>query len=381
MLGSSCGKKAVVFTKHCYPVERDPRLIKLTEATKESGYSVKLVLWDHREELREYKNPISNWEEFVLRLKVSYGVKSVPFWPIWWLFAVLKLVSFEWSIAYAIDLPSIVPVLFAGRLKRRPVIYEIENSLIDQVIVPEVIRSVLLTVEKILASVYDAIVLVDELQIQELNFSTSSKIVSIYDSAIDVFKKYDMQTYQNKVFTLFYAGMLYEGKKLNLDKLITAIRGVEGVRVVFAGYGDLVEQIERWSREMPNKVEFIGKIPYEEVLQRSLRCDLLFVLRDPLPPVNRYICGSKLFQAVMCGKPILVNKGTSTAIKVMRDKCGVVIDANNVEEVREAILKLKNNTELCKTLGMNGRRAYEQRYSWQLMMQRLLNLYSELVNS
>ncbi|MDH5733506.1 MAG: glycosyltransferase family 4 protein [Candidatus Bathyarchaeota archaeon] len=372
--------KTIVFVKHCYPLERDTRLIKLTEATRNGGYSVKSLLWDHYKELNGCKHPRSNWEEFVLRLKVSFGVKSIPFWSIWWLFVLLKLVSMEWSIAYVIDLPSIVPVLIAGRLKNKPVIYESENTFIDQVIVPQPIRSVLLTIEKNLAKLSNAIVLVDELQIQELNLTSSSKIVVIYDSTIDMFRKYNLQVPKNKVFTMFYAGMLYKGKNLNLDKVITAIRDIEDIRVVFAGYGDLAEQVEKWSKEMPNKVKFIGRIPYHEVLERSLKCSLLFVLRDPRLPVNRYICGSKLFQAMMCSKPLLVNKGTSTAFKVIKDNCGILVSAHNVGEIKKAILELKANHELRRKLGMNGRKAYENKYSWEIMEQRLLSLYSEILN-
>ena len=372
--------KTIVFVKHCYPAERDTRLIKLTGATRKGGYSVKLLLWDHCEELYGCKHSRSNWEEFALRLKSSYGVKSIPFWPIWWLFVLLKLVSVEWSIAYAIDFPSVVPVLVAGRLKGKPVIYESENTFIDQVIVPESVRSVFLTIEKNLANLCDATVLVDELQIQELNLTSSSKIVVVYDSTIDMLGKYNLQIPRNKIFTLFYAGMLYKGKNLNLDKLITAIRNTEDIRVVFAGYGDLTEQVESWSKEMPNKVEFIGRVPYQEVLERSLKCDLLFVLRDPKLPVNRYICGSKLFQAMMCSKPLLVNKGTSTALKVIKDNCGILVAAHNVEEIRKAIFKLKADHELRRKLGMNGRKAYEKKYSWEIMEQRLLSLYSEILN-
>ena len=372
--------KTIVFVRHSYPVERDPRLIKLTGATRKGGYSVKLLLWDRCEELCGCKHPRSNWEEFVLRLKSSHGVKSIPFWPIWWLFVLLKLVSIEGSITYVIDFPSLVPVLVAGRLKNRPVIYESENTFIDQVIAPQLIRSVLLTIEKNFAKLSNAIVLVDELQIQELNLTSSSKIVVIYDSAIDMFRKYNLQIQKNKTFTVFYAGILYKGKNLNLDKLITAIRDIEDIRVVFAGYGDLAEQVEKWSKEMPNKVEFIGRIPYQEVLERSLKCDLLFVLRDPKLPVNRYICGSKLFQAMMCSKPLLVNKGTSTALKVIKDNCGIIVFAHNVEEIKKAIVELKGNHELRRKLGMNGRKAYEKRYSWEIMEQRLLSLYSEILN-
>jgi glycosyltransferase involved in cell wall biosynthesis len=380
------GNKTIFFIKHCYPLERDPRLIKLVEATKEGGYLPKLLLWDHREELHEYKYSTyaKSWEEIVFRLKSFYGIKSLAYWPIWWLFVLLKLIRLEWDIAYVIDLPSALPVLVAGKLRSRPIIYEIENTFIDQVIVPKIIRSFFLAIERSIANLFDAIVLVDELQIQELGFSTTLKITVIYDSAPDApkeFKEYSSLIQPSGTFTLFYAGMLHKGKELNLDKLIEAIRDIESIKVIIAGHGDLVGQIKKWSEEIPNKVEFIGRISYQEVLLRSLGCDLLFVLRDPRLPINRYICGSKLFQAMMCSKPLLVSKGTSTALKVTKNKIGLVVNPHNVSEIKEAILKLKTNPELCRKLGANSRRAYESEYSWEIMKRRLLNLFSRILNS
>jgi len=55
-----------------------------------------------------------------------------------------------------------------------------------------------------------------------------------------------------------------------------------------------------------------------------------------------------------------------------------VVDANNVEEIKEAIIKLRDNPELCRELGSNARKAYEARYSWEIMGRRLVNLYQEL---
>jgi glycosyltransferase involved in cell wall biosynthesis len=81
---------------------------------------------------------------------------------------------------------------------------------------------------------------------------------------------------------------------------------------------------------------------------------------------------------MMCGKPILVNNGTSTADKVVEENCGLVVDANNITEIRDAIVMLRDDPELRMKLGANGRRAYEERYSWEIMEQRLITLYQEL---
>ena len=68
-------------------------------------------------------------------------------------------------------------------------------------------------------------------------------------------------------------------------------------------------------------------------------------------------------------------------IQILKDgeaNCGLVVDANNNEEIKEAIIKLRDNPELCEELGANARKAYEERYSWEIMERRLVDLYREL---
>ncbi|MEM2741828.1 MAG: glycosyltransferase WbuB, partial [Nitrososphaeria archaeon] len=58
--------------------------------------------------------------------------------------------------------------------------------------------------------------------------------------------------------------------------------------------------------------------------------------------------------------------------------CGLIVDYD-VKEVRNAILRLKNDPSLRRKLGENGRRAFEQKYNWNLMEKKLLRLYSLLI--
>ena len=83
----------------------------------------------------------------------------------------------------------------------------------------------------------------------------------------------------------------------------------------------------------------------------------------------------KLFEAMMCGKPILVSKGAAMAESVDKENCHLAADCNSVEEIKQAIGKLKQNPELRGLLRADGRTVYEQEYSWQVMEQRLLSLY------
>jgi glycosyltransferase involved in cell wall biosynthesis len=224
----------------------------------------------------------------------------------------------------------------------------------------------------------DTVVLVDEMQQEEFHGIPNDNVIIMYDTPFPVSR--GKQFFHNSSFKIFYAGRIGKGRYLNLDSMMKAVANIDGVELIFAGTGDteLINEIKLASKAMPTKILYIGWIPYERVLQLSLETDLLFSLRDPNPPNQKYICGSKFLEATMCGKPILVNKGTSAAMKVTRNSCGVVVDAHNIQEISCVVSDLKNNHELCKELGNNGKIAYKERYSWDLMKERLLNLYDYL---
>jgi glycosyltransferase involved in cell wall biosynthesis len=284
----------------------------------------------------------------------------------------------KWDVAHAIQITSISPALIVGKLKRKPVIYEMLDTTEDELLLPSAIRDICIKIDKLFMRLASSVILADAAQIEEVGGIPNSNVVAIYDSPPDAFSTINSSPRRNDTFTIFYGGMLLSAKLLNLDKMFTAIKDIEGVKIIIAGFGDMVAEIEEWSRQMPDKIQFIGEISHAEVLKRSVEADLLFMLRSPLLIANKYICGSKVLEAMMCGTPILVNKGTSTANKVREENCGLVVDANNIEEIKEAIIKLRDNPELCKELGANARKAYEERYSWEIMEQRLLALYQEL---
>ena len=80
----------------------------------------------------------------------------------------------------------------------------------------------------------------------------------------------------------------------------------------------------------------------------------------------------------MCAKPIIVNDNSSMADIVREENCGLVVPYGDVDAIRSAILMLKNDPALCKRLGENGRKAYETKYSWKIMEERLLEVLRKI---
>lgn len=373
--------KNVVIMKNYYPIDKDPRVTKVITILESNNYNITYLGWETRtSSLFSYKQRnIGKHKEIIMYAKPPLGSTFLLF-PLWWIFGLVWLLRLNWKVVHVINFPSIFPAIFAAPIKNGLVVYDIEDTYIDQMPTEVVrLRKFGLMIDKIAMRLTDAVVLVDEMQVEEFEGIPSPKVVVVYDAPLPVPQSENGMN-ENRNFTIFYAGRIGKGRRLNLESLMDAIKTIEGVKLVIAGDGEkeLVNKIKSAALEMPNKVLYLGWLPYNDVLKMSYKVDLLFSLRDPNPPAQKYICGSKFLEAIMCGKPILVNKDTSTAYKVAEANCGVVVDSNNVEEIRTAILQLIHDKKLCKMFGNNGLKAYEHKYSWKIMSQRLLMLYFEL---
>ena len=372
--------KRVILVK-TNPIEYDLRLPKEIKTLKRGGYSTTVLCWDRdcnitKPELQG--DEIKDYKEIRIRIKAPRGIRVLFFLPIWWCVELFKLMVERWDVVHAIDFDSVVPAIIASKLKKKPLVYEILETYEDEILLPKVIRDIAIKIDKLLMRLASSVILADDMQIEGFGGVPNSKVVTVYDSPPDILGRTDIGHQKSDNFILFYDGVIHKARRLNLDKLFTAIRSIEGVKLVMTGRGDQVEEIKKWSIQMPQKIQFVGWVSYDEVLERTITADLLFVIPDPIVPLNKYIGGSKLLKAMMCGKPILANKGTLAASMVREENCGLVIDANNIEEIEGAITKLRDNPELCKEFGANGRNAYEQRYSWGIMERRLITLYQEL---
>lgn len=84
---------------------------------------------------------------------------------------------------------------------------------------------------------------------------------------------------------------------------------------------------------------------------------------------------------MMCGKPIIVSEGTSMANIIEKYANGLVVPCDDIDAIKEAVLRLKNDTRLRQILGENGRKAFDSFYNWEIMEKRLLNVYDKLITS
>ena len=161
--------------------------------------------------------------------------------------------------------------------------------------------------------------------------------------------------------------------------MIEAVKQVDGVALVLAGSGPDESYFRELARET-SRLHFIGWIPrHEDLLREEMNSDVLFRFSDPKHPKTRYESPNKLFDAMMCARPIIVSDGGSMARIVEEELCGLVVPFGDVPAIRQAITKLRDDADLRFRLGSNGRRAYEHKYSETVMRGRLLRAYGYLI--
>lgn len=365
------------------PVNPDVRIEKEAKTLSTAGFDVIILGWGKsgRKSVRLEKR--SGYLIRRFRLRAPWGKKVVFVLPFWWIFETGWLLKHQWDIVHAADFDTLVPALIAAKLKRKYIIYDIFDYYAESTPMPHFLRAILGRLDRYLMNFVDKIIVVDPSRLKQIGRENDSTVAVIFNSPSDhlTTKKLsnkDTPKDNSGYFTIFYAGVLPVDR--DIISVIYGSMEFNDVYVEIAGYGYQETVIKKICSKYPRS-QFIGTITYETVIEKTLQADLLFALYDPKIPNNRYASPNKLFEAMMCGKPILVSDDTAMADIVKEENCGLVVPYGDIEAIKCAINKLKGDPDLCKSLGRNGRKAYEEKYNWKLMEGRLMEIYNDFTKN
>jgi glycosyltransferase involved in cell wall biosynthesis len=359
----------------------DHTVDKFAKSLSHDGYSVELLLWNRQKTPIEEKG--EGYVRKLLRLEAPQDRgQAVLFFPVWWIYEFFFLLRRNPDVVHAYDLDTLLPAICIKLLKKTRLFYSIGDFYANNLpegfprAVRNMIREFVGQVEKTLASFADTVFLVDETRREELGWARTGNVQIIYNSPPDYshVEKGKANGVRNQL-TVFYAGVI--SRQRGLLDMIKAVRNVNNVRLVVGGTGPDAKCIQETARGGKN-VEYLGWLPsYEDVIRMTQEADVLFRFSNPKIPKTRYESPNKLFEAMMCAKPIIVSDGSSMADIVRKEECGIVVPYGDVNAIEGALRQLMENKKLRESLGRNGRHAYERRYSWTTMEGRLLKAYHD----
>jgi len=359
----------------------DPAIYKMANSLAHNGYDVDLLLWDRQGTVKV--DQFSGVSIKLFTFRAPYDNPRIIFYlPIWWIYEFIYLLKNDSNIIHACDIDTIFPAVLVKMIKKVGLIYTIYDFYADLLShqTPRCVRNLIAFFEKNMIRFTDTLILVDESRYAQIYGAKIRKIAYIYNTPLDRYKI--TQNPDNfsglNTLTLFYAGIFLKDR--GLEYILEAIKDLTDIKLIIAGFGPELEMICEYMKRYPEKLQYLGLLSYDEVIDNTLKADILFAFYDPCIPNNRYASPNKLFESMMCGKPIITNDRTSMAEIVRKENCGLVLPYGDISTIKQAILKLKGDPELCMQLGANGRNAYEQKYSWTIMEKRLIAVYENLRN-
>lgn len=99
-----------------------------------------------------------------------------------------------------------------------------------------------------------------------------------------------------------------------------------------------------------------------------------------LPTANYvYSLPIKMFEYMAAGIPFVASDFPLWKKIVGENSCGVCVDPQNVQAVREACRELLSDLEKGQRMGRAGRKAVMEKYNWRIEEKKLLELYRNLV--
>jgi len=130
-------------------------------------------------------------------------------------------------------------------------------------------------------------------------------------------------------FIICFVGGFIERKGVN--ELSEALNQLDGVESIFIGKGNVVPKCKG--------ILFQGVVNHNDLV-KYLNCADVFVL-----PTKAEGCCNAIIEALACGLPV-VSSNKSFNDEILDRTCSIRINENNVEEIRDAIIYLRDHTEV-----------------------------------
>ena len=209
----------------------------------------------------------------------------------------------------------------------------------------------------------------------------SSDITTVYNAVdLELFNESSHMNSKplksNNYFIASYIGFF--GMLYSLDTIVDVAIDLKKIPdIQFKLYGDGTQKMNIGFRIVKNELTnvllgpLLPKHKLPTIIQES---DVgLIILKKAL--LFEQAIPTKMFEYWALKKPVILASPAGEGTEIMnRFKGGIVISPENVHELRDALLTLKHDSNLCKELGNNGYRAVKEFFNRDMTSEIMLNV-------
>lgn len=183
-------------------------------------------------------------------------------------------------------------------------------------------------------------------------------------------------------FVVIYVGGMSEER--GILELIKAVEKVskENPQIRLLLFGKFLSgNFERYCREyikthrIEENIKLMGLVPYEDVPGYIRDADVGTVLLHPTERFAKTSYPIKLFEYMICRKPVIASNLPTLRKIVEENGSGVIVDPMDVNDIARAIKYLMDCPDQAERMGEKGRKAIECKYNWGTAAKSLLKIY------
>lgn len=335
------------------------RLSKEASFLKTKGFSLSYIGW-----CRSAKKfaPDNRFEQMTTLL--TGGGTSTKTLPLKYFCYIIRLVfhllfkrDLKKYTIFAINFESAYAVWFVSHFRKVNYIYDIWDEFAISHGFPKWVIRVLRRLDKKIRNKASFYIHVDANRVSEID---GDNYVIIYNSPLDYYEGKKIEKNYKNSFAV--TGWLNETR--GLQSIFEFAKDNPSIRFIVAG-GFRQNEFRDKFLSLPN-IEYHVFMPQRELFNLINDCRGIFSLYDTKIPINKLAASNKLYDAMMLGIPIIVNKDLEVACNVEKQQLGYVVDYEYNSSWNQLSVF---NVDKIRLYGQCGRNLYLENYEFSAMME------------
>lgn len=337
----------------------DQRVHKVCSFLHENGYEVLLVgrklktsqeITDRPYQIKRFKLLFTKGAMFY----ANYNIRL--FW-----FLLFK----RFDVLLSNDLDSLLANYCAHKLKRNTRIVYDSHELFTEV--PELtarpkVRRVWLAIEEWIFPKLETVITVNQ-SIADIYSKKYNKKIHIVRNVSKLWKPNEILSKEELEIPAEKRIIILQGSGINVDRgaeeAVMAMQKIDNALFLIVGSGDVLPTLQEMMKtyKLENKVRFVGRVPYDLMMNYTYHADIGLSLDKDTNPNYRYSLPNKLFDYIHTSTPVVSSNLIELKRVIEKYDVGRIIPEHSADGVAETINGIFNQAGLLEELKMNCEKA------------------------
>ena len=299
-------------------------------------------------------------------------IPIILYFPLFWSWVFVNLVIYRPKVVHAFDLDTVLPCYIYKKLFRKKLVFDIVDRY-AMTFIPKKFYLLYSTVnwfEEALSKRSDVLMTPAENVLESFR-KKPKKTAVILNCQEDYSSNKDI--IDDGKLVLGYGGPIIKGR--GLEYIAAALTNLSNVKLYV--YGPIIDKDLFGTINRLSNIEYKGLLRiYDDYHRAIVLTDAIIAIYTQETPSHRVTMHNKTLEAMMGGIPIITNLSPELVNKI---GFGIIVEYGNIDQIRSAIIRLRDDPELRKRLGDNGRKAFLQKYNWDVMEKKLYDVYYDLL--